>query len=195
MNHLISCSVALNAIWAAAAAHYTHTWRRVEVGVTTRLDNLAVDVLTLCVLLLHILEVLSLKVWGFQSVWHACFCVTALILLLLRGNTSEHPLYFRPSTTAITTLYKKRLVDTWFCEDAECRPDGRDEGSWVPRKSSSSSSSMSQASLVLRANSWKLEAFLDLRLFNLGVVSLGYLQRDRDGESKQTERQTKERRI
>lgn len=54
---------------------------------------------------------------------------------------------------------------------------------------------MSQASLVLRANSWKLEAFLDLRLFNLGVVSLGYLQRDRDGESKQTERQTKERRI
>lgn len=62
----------------------------------------------------------------------------------------------------------------------ECRPDGRDEvGAGIPRKSSSSSSSMSQASLVLRANSWKLEAFLDLRLLNLGFVSLGYLQKDR----------------
>lgn len=57
--------------------------------------------------------------------------------------------------------------------------DGRSEGTRVPRKSSSSSSSMSQASLVLRANSWKLEAFLDLRLLNLVFVSLGYLQRNR----------------
>lgn len=41
---------------------------------------------------------------------------------------------------------------------------------------------MSQASLVLRANSWKLEAFLDFRLLNLGFWSLGYLMRDRQPE-------------
>lgn len=57
--------------------------------------------------------------------------------------------------------------------------DGRSEGVGVPRISLSSSSSMSQASLVLQANSWKLEAFLDFRLLNLFFVSLGYLQRDR----------------
>lgn len=53
--------------------------------------------------------------------------------------------------------------------------DSRGEGVGSPRKSSSFSSSMSQASLVLQANSWKLEAFLDLILLNLGFMSLGYL--------------------
>lgn len=76
------------------------------------------------------------------------------------------------------TRLKCCLTDTWFCEDTESWPDGRDEGVGGLRKSSSSSSSMSQASLVLRANSWKLDAFLDLRLLNLGFVSLGYLQMD-----------------
>lgn len=60
----------------------------------------------------------------------------------------------------------------------ECRVGGRDEGWMGAKKSSSSSSSMSQASLVLRANSWKLDAFLDLRLFAFGV-SLGNLQREK----------------
>lgn len=90
------------------------------------------------------------------------------------------------SQTILSKTQSWCLIATWWCVDVECTPDSGDDP-WVgvARKSSSSSSSMSQASLVLRANSWKLEAFLDLRLLNLGfVLSLGYLQMDSEWQAK-----------
>lgn len=86
-----------------------------------------------------------------------------------------------------SSVIKFYLVNTWVCVKAERMSDGRSEGVGVPRKPSFSSSSMSQASLVLQANSWKLEAFLDLRLLNLVFVSLGYLQRDRQRDETKKE--------
>lgn len=141
-------------------------------GLTVRLDHLAVDVLTVCVLLLNILEVVSVRVS--QCVWGPALCVAGLVLLLTMRGQRRH---IRTSPFTSDPINNTcRSNNTWFCVDVECRPEA---GAGVMRKSSSSSSSMSQASLVLRANSWKLEAFLDLRLLNLGFVSLGYLQEDR----------------
>lgn len=79
INHPISCSVVLNAGWTTTA-YYSHTWGRVEVGVTTWLDNhWAIDMLALSVLLLHILEALSFCPGRCQPVWHPSFCVIDLI--------------------------------------------------------------------------------------------------------------------
>lgn len=175
-NITMICWVVLHVVWLVEASH-PHTWGWTELAVTGGANYVAVDTLELWRPLLFHLQCLSFfSLWSSNWVEDFSDSVTNRILLLLRqsGRMPSIPSYYDNIVQCRSSSGKNTVS---ACVDGECMTAKTGEGSAMPRKSSSSSSSMSQASLVLRANSWKLAAFLDFTWFNLGFASLGYLKR------------------